>query len=57
MTGFVVNYTPDCAVTFGLDGRPRKTLDKAYRVGNCQLLLKGRPVPSLVSQVRAHAAG
>jgi hypothetical protein len=30
VTGFVINYTPDHAVRFDLEGNPVKTLDKAY---------------------------
>lgn len=31
--GFVVNYTPDHAVRFDLEGRPVEILDTAYRAG------------------------
>jgi hypothetical protein len=56
-TGIIVNYAPDCGVRFDLDGTPRETLDEAYRVGQVQLFLKGRPVPPLVSQILAQTAG
>jgi hypothetical protein len=44
-TGFVVNYRPDFGVRFNLDGSARETFDKAYRVGEVSLLIKGQPVP------------
>jgi len=56
-TGIIVNYSPDCGVRFDLEGTPRETFDEAYRIGQVQLLLKGRPVPPLVSQVLAQTAG
>jgi len=43
--GIVVNYRPNFGVRFDLDGTARKTFDKAYRVGQVSLLIKGRPVP------------
>jgi hypothetical protein len=43
--GYVVNYAPDRAVTFDLDEMPQEIFDKAYRVGQVQLLIKGQPVP------------
>jgi hypothetical protein len=46
-TGFVVNYTPDHAVRFDLDGRPVETLTRAYRPGEVTLYLKGRASPLL----------
>ena len=57
VTGIIVNYTPNFAVRSDLDGRPLETFDTAYRVGQVQLFLKGRPVPPLVSQVLAQTAG
>ena len=41
-TGFIVNYTPDHAVRFDLEGRPVETLARAYRPGEVTLYL-GRP--------------
>ncbi len=32
-TGFIVNYTPECAVRFDLSGDPVETFDHAYRPG------------------------
>ena len=42
-TGFIVNYTPDHAVRFDLEGRPIETLARAYRPGEVTLYLSGRP--------------
>ena len=42
--GFVVNYSPDYAIRFDLDGMPREFFRKAYRVGQAHLLVKGRPI-------------
>jgi hypothetical protein len=38
-----VNYTPDLAVRFDLDGRPVETLSRAYRSGEVTLYLGRRP--------------
>jgi hypothetical protein len=43
-TGIIINYTPDYAIRFGLDGMPREVLRQAHRVGQAQLLIKGRPL-------------
>jgi hypothetical protein len=48
-TGFIVNYTPDHAVRFDLDGRPVETLTRAHRPGEVTLYLGGRPFPLRVS--------
>ncbi len=37
-TGFIVNYTPDFAVRFDLNGNPVETLDHAYRPGEVALV-------------------
>jgi hypothetical protein len=55
-TGIIVNYSPDCGVRFDLDGTPRETFDEAYRIGQVQLMLKDRPTPPLVLQVRSQTA-
>jgi hypothetical protein len=44
-TGFIVNYTPDHAVRFDVEGRPVETLTRAYRPGEVTLYLSGRPFP------------
>ena len=44
-TGFIVNYTPDHAVRFDLEGRPVETLAHAYRPGEVTLYLGGRAIP------------
>jgi hypothetical protein len=41
-TGIIINYTPDYAIRFGLNGMPREFLRQAYRVGQAELLIKGR---------------
>jgi hypothetical protein len=45
-TGIILNYAPDWAVRFDLDGAPEETFPAAYRVGQVQLVLKGRPIPA-----------
>ena len=40
-TGFVVNYTPDHAVRFNLEGSPIETLTHAYRPGRSHALSEG----------------
>jgi len=44
-TGIIVNYEPDFSVRFDLDGTPRETFEAALRIGQVDLLIKGRPVP------------
>ncbi len=44
-TGFIVNYTPDHAVRFDLEGKPVETLAHAYRPGEVTLYLGGREIP------------
>jgi hypothetical protein len=45
-TGFIVNYSPDFAVRFSLDGTPQEVFGAAYRIGEASLLLKGgKPIP------------
>jgi hypothetical protein len=43
--GFVVNYSPDHAVCFDLDGNALEVLSKAHRVGHATFHLKGSSVP------------
>jgi hypothetical protein len=40
--GFIVNYTPDHAVRFDLQGRPVEPLTRAHRPGEVTLYLSGR---------------
>jgi hypothetical protein len=49
-SGFIVNYTPDHAVRFDLDGRPVETLTRAHRPGEVTLYLSRRPFPLRVLQ-------
>jgi len=43
--GVIVNYTPDRAVRFDLTGQPIEALDRAHRIGEAQLSLKGMSRP------------
>jgi hypothetical protein len=43
--GFVVNYSPDHAVSFDLDGHALETLSTAHRLGHATLHLKGSSIP------------
>ena len=43
-TGIVVNYTPDHAVEFDLQGKPVMTYDHAYRPGKASLSIRRRPM-------------
>jgi hypothetical protein len=43
--GFIVNYSPDFAVKYSLEGTPLEIFDAAYRVGDATLLVKGKPIP------------
>lgn len=45
-TGIVINYTPDHAVRFDLDGNAIEVLDRAYRLGEATLSIGNRPVSS-----------
>jgi hypothetical protein len=42
--GFVINYSPDKAIRFDLNGQPIAILDEAVRPGTAVLRLKGRPI-------------
>jgi hypothetical protein len=46
-TGFIVNYTPDHAVRFDVEGRPMEKLMRAYRPGEVTLYLGGRAIPAV----------
>ena len=51
-TGVIVNYTPDRAVVFNLEGKALEILPRAYRVGDVQLLVGGRHVsPELLDKI------
>lgn len=45
-TGVVVNYAPDHAVRFDLHGNALEVLPHAYRLGQAQIFVGGRPIPS-----------
>lgn len=42
--GIIVNYSPDHAVRFDLQGRPVMAYERAYRPGMASLSIRGRPV-------------
>jgi hypothetical protein len=44
-TGLVLNFSPDKAVRFDLEGNPKEIFSKAYPAGQAHLLMKGRPIP------------
>jgi hypothetical protein len=44
MVGFIVNYTPDFAVRYDLEGNALEQFDHAYRIGEVQLSIGGRTV-------------
>jgi hypothetical protein len=46
VTGVTVNYTPDRAVRFDLDGTPIECLPRAYSPGRTSFMLRGRRAPS-----------
>jgi hypothetical protein len=46
--GFIVNYMPDFAVRFDLNGDPVETFDHAYLPGNVTLLIGGKEIPGEV---------
>lgn len=43
-TGFIVNYTPDHAVRFDLEGCPVETLTRPHRPGEVTLYLRGHKI-------------
>lgn len=45
-TGIVVNYTPDHAVRFDLEGHEIEVLDRAYRLGEASFSIGKRPISS-----------
>jgi hypothetical protein len=45
-TGFVVNYTPDCAVRFDLDGNPVEVFPRAYSPGEVFVQFGSRMISS-----------
>jgi hypothetical protein len=46
-TGFIVNYSPDRALRFDLDGNPIEYFDRAYRLtAQFELMIGGREVPA-----------
>lgn len=45
-TGIIINYTPDKAIQFDLNGRPVEIFDAAYRLGQASLSIRGREFSS-----------
>ena len=45
-TGFVVNYDPDHAIHFDLDGDPVEVLNHAYRPGEATLTIGRKTIPA-----------
>ena len=45
-TGFVVNYDPDHAIRFDLEGNPVEVLNHAYRPGEVTLTVGGKTIPA-----------
>ena len=61
-TGVIVNYTPDSAVRFDLDGAPVQEFDQAYEPGQVTILIGGRKLSAgltakLFGQVDFEATG
>ena len=46
-TGFIVNYAPDRAVRFDLNGEPVETFDRAHQPGHVEIQIGGRRLPAL----------
>lgn len=44
--GIILNYSPDHAVRFDLDGQPVEEFDRAYRLGHATLSIRGREYSS-----------
>ena len=42
--GVIINYSPDRAVRFDLDGNAIEVLDRAYRLGEASFSISKRPV-------------
>ena len=40
--GIIINYTPDWAVRFDLNGKAVESFDAAYRLGEATLSIRGR---------------
>jgi hypothetical protein len=45
-TGFIVNYTPDSAVRFDLDGNPVEHFGRAYRPGEVEVIIGKQKLPA-----------
>ena len=45
-TGFIVNYTPDSAVRFDLDGDPVEHFDRAYIPGQVEVFIGKQKLPA-----------
>ena len=47
--GFVVNYSLEQSIRFGLSGNPIEILDRVYRPGNVLPFLRGKPGRTLAA--------
>ena len=61
-TGIIINYTPDWAVRFDLNGQAIETFDQAHRLGEATLSIRGRKfsalqLQSVLAQARKGDAG
>ncbi len=45
-TGFIVNYTPDSAVRFDLDGNPVERFDQAFTPGLVDVFIGKQKLPA-----------
>jgi hypothetical protein len=52
--GLVINYSPDRAVRFDLDGNALEILQRAYRIGEAYLVHRGRPIPRETLRAMVH---
>ena len=43
--GVLVNYTPDRAIRFDLDGNALEILPRAHRPAEAYIVIRGRPLP------------
>jgi hypothetical protein len=47
-TGFIVNFSPDCAVRFDLKGRPVEAFEHAYSPGQVSISIGGKEISAEV---------
>ena len=44
LTGFAINYSPNCSVRYDTDGRPLETLGEPYAPGRAFVLIDDKPI-------------